>query len=183
MAVLPLSALHTSCFSDSASAQKSPPLHADMPVFACVLRICKYLAAASHPLLTPSWVYINVMDSPETRRHLHICKMSHWMGAFWNKTSHPLHILNTAGLARECCRSWRCSSRWGPSLHEVLHVALGSRVLRGAWWCWRKLCIVLTYFFILNSWLSSTSKLLLILQLIENNTGDDSDCIVLRGDI
>lgn len=76
-----------------ASAQKSPPLHADVPVFAHVVCICKYLAAASHPLLTPSWVYINVMDSPETRRHLHICKMSCWIGAFWNKTNHPLHIL------------------------------------------------------------------------------------------
>lgn len=52
MAVLPLSAVHPSHFSGSL-AQKSPPLHADMPVFACAVHICKYLAAASHPLLTP----------------------------------------------------------------------------------------------------------------------------------
>lgn len=115
-----------------ASAQKSPPLHADTPVFACVVPICKYLAAASHPLLTPSWVCINMRGSPETRRDLHICKMSLWMGAFWNKTNHPLDTLNTAGVTRERCRSWRCSSRWGPSLHEVFHVALGNRALEGS---------------------------------------------------
>ena len=44
--------------------------------------------------------------------------------------------LNTAGLARECCR--RCSSRWGPSPPKVLRVALSSRALQElCWCCWR----------------------------------------------
>lgn len=122
-----------------ASAQKSPPLHAEVPVFACVVHISKCLVAGSHPPLTPSWVHINMMGSPEARKHLHICKVSHWMGAFWNKTNHPFHALNTAGLAQECCSSWTCSRRQEPSLCDVLHVVLGSGALQGLWWCWWKL--------------------------------------------
>lgn len=40
--------------------------------------------------------------------------------------------LNTAGLARERCRSRRHSSRRGPSPPELLHVALSSRSSAGA---------------------------------------------------
>lgn len=102
------------------------------------------------------------------------------MRAFWSKTNHPLHTLNTAGVTRGHCRSWRCSSRWGPSLHEGLHVALGSRALKGSDGTDGN-SAVLTQFFILNSLLSSTPKLLLILQQIDNDTRNYSDCIVLRG--
>lgn len=59
-------------------------------------------------------------------------------------------------------------------------MALGSRALKGSDGTDGN-SAVLTQFFILNSLLSSTPKLLLILQQIDNDTRNDSDCIVLRG--
>lgn len=47
--------------------------------------------------------------------------------------------LNTAGLARERCRSRRHSSRQGPSPPEILHVALSNQALQDLCRCCWKL--------------------------------------------
>lgn len=160
-----------------------------MPVFSCVVHNCKYLAATYWTLSTTyslctadtSWVHIHTTGSPEIRMYFHMFNILHWRDAFWNKTNHWLS--NTySGLARASAvlQDQELWQQIGTRPPELLCVAQSSRALQGLCQdCWKLHQPQLLL--ILESWLSGTSNLLLILQPVDNDTRDDSDRILLGG--
>lgn len=105
------------------------------------------------------------MGAPEIGKHPHICKMSHLKEAFWNKASQRLHSTHPkhswsckrALQEQETQQQARTRSTWGPSCGPEQRDPAGALLV--------PLGILHQPPLVFHPRLSSTSKLLLILQV------------------